>query len=260
MGTRALILALILASPGLAWPTLAARGLLGPSQNPGSTGSAAPTDPQIKADVERRLSQVRPRLSLKVTVEDAMVTLSGKVPNAWAKQEAIDAARKAPGLKFVVSEIEIPRADSDRSLALEVGQALLRSPIYTVYDDVTGGVRDGVVTLRGRVTAPVKVERLGELVARIRGVQSVTNDIRTLPESISDNDLRFEIAYAIYADPMFLNLNMVTLPPIHVVVENGHVTLTGRVRTEIERRRAEVIAQSAAGPARVENKLQVDAR
>jgi hyperosmotically inducible protein len=222
--------------------------------------TATPTDPQIKADVERRLAELRPRPSLTVRVEDAIVTLSGRVPNAWAKQEAIDAARRAAGLKFVVSEIEIPRAENDRGLAFEVGQAILRSSTYTVYDDVTGGVRDGVVTLRGRVTAPVKADRLAELVARIRGVQSVKNDIEVLPASISDNDLRLEVAYSIYGDPMFLNLNMTTLPPIHVIVENGRVTLIGRVHTELEKKRAEVIAQTIAGPARVENRLLVDTK
>src|SRR5439155_21018014 len=132
----------------------------------------------IRTEVERRLSELRPRPALNVTVADAIVTLTGTLPDAWAKHEVIDAARQAPGLKFVVSEIEIPRAENDTVLALEVGQELLRSTAYTVYDEVTGGVRDGVVTLRGRVASPASVERLGELAARIRGVQAVNNEIR----------------------------------------------------------------------------------
>src|SRR5439155_13301773 len=119
------------------------------AQAPGN--AVAPADAQIKTEVERRLSELRPRPALNVTVADAIVTLTGTLPDAWAKHEVIDAARQAPGLKFVVSEIEIPRAENDAVLALEVGQELLRSSVYTVYDDVTGGVRNGVVTLRGRV-------------------------------------------------------------------------------------------------------------
>ncbi|MGB7218911.1 MAG: BON domain-containing protein [Vicinamibacterales bacterium] len=230
-------------------------------QNPGNPGTAAvPSDAQIKAEVERRLAELRPRPKLKVTVAATVVTLSGTVPDAWAKREAIDAARRAAGLTFVVSEIEIPRADSDAALALDVGQELLRSPIYSVFDDVTGGVRDGVVTLRGRVISASKVERLGELVARIRGVQAVNNEIREMATSISDDQLRWAVAQGIYGDAMFLNINMVTMPPIHIVVENGRVTLIGRVHTEIEKQRAGTIAQSIAGPARVENQLRVDKR
>ena len=257
-----LVLLLVLIGPAEAGHYSFRPASTGPMAAPGqSPGSAvAPTDAQIKADVERRLSELRPRPGLKVTVLDAVVELSGTVPSAWAKLQAIDAARRAAGLKFVVSDIEIPRADSDAALALLVGRELLRSPAYTVYDDVAGGVRDGVVTLRGRVTSPVKVERLGELVARVRGVQAVTNEIRTIAESISDNDLRLEIAYGIYGDPMFLNLSMTTMPPIHIVVENGRVTLVGRVHTEIESRRAEAITQTIAGPSRVENRLEVDRR
>ena len=253
------MLLLIPTGQGVAARPLVPPASLQAAQSPGTPGSAvAPTDAQIKADVERRLSELRPRPPLKVTVMDGTVTLTGKLQNAWAKHEAIDAARRAAGLKFVVSEIEIPRADSDASLALEVGQELLRSPIYTVYDDVTGGVRDGVVTLRGRVISAGKIERLGEFVARIRGVQAVNNEIRAMATSISDDQLRFAIAQGIYTDPSFLNLSMAIMPPIHVLVENGRVTLIGRVHTEIEKKRAEAIAQMAAGPARVENKLQVD--
>ena len=218
----------------------------------------APTDAQIKAEVERRLAELRPRPALKVTVADATVTLTGTLPNAWAKHEVIDAARQAPGLKFVVSEIEIPRAETDAVLALEVGQELLRSSVYTVYDDVTGGVRNGVVTLRGRVISPAGVERLGELAARIRGVQAVNNEIREMPPSQSDDRLRYDIAYGIYGDPMFLNLSMTLTPPIHVVVENGRVTLVGRVHTKNEKDRADLIAKLRAGASRVESKLQVD--
>ena len=237
---------------------VSARSRFAPEQTASNAG--APTDAQIKADVERRLSEIRPRPPLKVTVANAEVTLSGKLPSAWAKMEAIDAARKAPGLKFVVSEIEIPRAESDAALAFEVGQELLRSPEYSVWDDVTGGVRDGVVTLRGRVIQASKIDRLGELVARIRGVQALNNEIREMATSISDDRLRYDIAYGIYADPMFLNLTMALMPPIHVLVENGRVTLIGRVHTMIEKERAGAIAQSRAGASRVENNLRVDSQ
>ena len=40
-------------------------------------------------------------------------------------------------------------------------------------------------------------------------------------------------------------------PPIHIIVERGKVALTGAVRTEIEKRKAEIIARSTFGVFRV---------
>jgi len=46
-------------------------------------------------------------------------------------------------------------------------------------------------------------------------------------------------------------------PPIHLIVENGRVTLTGAVGSEVERVKAEMIARSTFGVFNVENKLRV---
>jgi osmotically-inducible protein OsmY len=77
-----------------------------------------------------------------------------------------------------------------------------------------------------------------------------------LPESQSDDRLRVTIANAIYRDDAFINYSMVD-PPIHVIVNRGHVTLTGFVRAEMERFKAESIARSVSGVLAFENKVQI---
>ena len=44
---------------------------------------------------------------------------------------------------------------------------------------------------------------------------------------------------------------MQAVPPIHIVVENGKVTLTGVVGTDLEREKAAMIASATAGVFRV---------
>ena len=217
------------------------------------------TDAEIKAQVEHKVSELGLRTAqVSVAVKDAAVTLSGTVPSLWIKQEAIDRARKADDVAAVVSDLSVMKAESDEALANEVANNVRRYVFYTVFDDVEGNVHDGVVTLTGMVTAPYKATEIADLAARAHGVREVDNKIKTLPASTFDDQLRFTIASRIYRDPLFWNYAIQANPPIHVVVENGHVTLAGVVNSEVERRIADSIARTTLGSFTVENKLRLD--
>jgi osmotically-inducible protein OsmY len=147
---------------------------------------------------------------------------------------------------------------SDRSLANEISDQVRNYVHYTIFDDVQGTVHDGFVTLTGKVTDPYKATEIADRVKRVQGVREVDNKIQSLPVSIFDNELRAEISARIYRDPMFWNLAMQVNPPIHIIVENGHVTLTGVVNSEVERRVAEASARSADYAFSVKNNLRLD--
>ena len=85
---------------------------------------------------------------------------------------------------------------------------------------------------------------------------AIDNRIEVLPASQSDDRIRVAIATAIYRDPAFGDYSMVD-PPVHVIVNNGHVTLVGYVRWPAERIKAESIARTAFGVLALENKVQV---
>lgn len=216
-------------------------------------------DSQIKAQVEHKISELDLGSShVSVAVKDGVVTLSGTVPSLWLKEEAIDRARKSDDVTSVVSDLSVMKAESDDALANEVADKVRRYVFYTVYDDVEGNVHDGTVTLTGTVTAPYKAGEIANLVARVHGVREIDNKIKTAPVSTFDDQLRFTIASRIYRDPLFWNYAIQANPPIHVVVENGHVTLTGVVNSEVERRKAESIARTTFGSFTVDNKLRLD--
>src|SRR5690606_5838378 len=66
---------------------------------------------------------------------------------------------------------------ADEVLGQRVAGAIRSYARYTIFDEVTVHVEDQHVTLTGRVTVPVKKQEIGERVARIEGIRSLTNDI-----------------------------------------------------------------------------------
>src|ERR1041384_6569096 len=117
----------------------------------------------------------------------------------------------------------------------DVAQSVNRYVHFTIFDDVNANVKDGVVTLTGRVTMPYKRDDIMKRVADVDGVQEVRDRIEVLPVSQSDDRLRYQIARAIYGNPNFWNYAIGPNPPIHIVVDHGHVTLTGVVNNNVDR-------------------------
>ena len=147
----------------------------------------------------------------------------------------------------------------DSSLARSIRHEVLMYPRYTMWDDIAFRVENGRVELNGEVTQPYKKDELGKIVASIPGVTAVTNDLKVLPFSTFDDRLRIQVARAIYGDPVLSRYGMGAIPSIHIIVDNGHVTLTGSVATENDRQVAFIRASGAGlafGP--VDNRLSVE--
>ncbi len=214
-------------------------------------------DGQIKADVQRQLAKVDASASrLTVDVRDGVVMLSGDVATLWVKQEAVKRALKVDGVHSLMADLTIAKAENEATLLRQVGDAIRHYDLYTVYDSIEGRVRNGTVRLEGAVTEPKKSSDILERVAKVRGVQAIDDGIVVLPASQNDDRLRVTIATAIYRDEAFQNYSMVD-PPVHVIVNNGHVTLVGFVRSQIERIKAQSIASMMSGVLAVENKVQL---
>ena len=66
------------------------------------------------------------------------------------------------------------------------------------------------------------------------------------------------IANTLYRDPTFSNYASQAIPPIHIVVRNSSVLLTGVVNSEVERRKAETIVRNIPGILGVQNALRIE--
>ena len=139
----------------------------------------------------------------------------------------------------------------------DVSNQVLGYVNFTVFDDISASVEDGVVTLTGHVTMPYKKEDIARRVSRVAGVNVVQNKIQVLPVSIFDDELRYRIARAIYGNPAFWHYANMAQPPIHIVVKNGHVTLAGVVNSNVERALARSLA-TGLGAFDVTNTLKTD--
>ncbi len=152
-----------------------------------------------------------------------------------------------------------PAPQSDETIARQVRHEILMYSRYGIFDDVNYKVVRGSVELTGAVTEPYKKSDLGHIVQRIPGVASVTNALEVLPLSPMDNRLRWQVARAIYGDSNLSRYAIQAVPPIHIIVDNGRVTLEGVVNTDLEKQVAGLRAASAGlsfGP--ITNNLRVE--
>jgi len=140
----------------------------------------------------------------------------------------------------------------------EVQKQVLRYTHFTIFDNVDTQVNDGVVTLTGQVTMPYKANDIEKRVAKAAGVRQVINRLTVLPVSQFDDQLRLRIARAIYTNPNFSIYGSMVNPPIHVIVDHGHVTLEGVVNSDLDKQVARTIASSFPAFS-VKNNLKTDA-
>ena len=149
----------------------------------------------------------------------------------------------------------------DIRLLDEVAKKVNTYAWFTVFDDVNASLDNGVVTLTGKVTMPYKRNDIANRVAKVDGIREVHNKIEVLPVSQMDDDLRYRIARAIYSHPAFWHYATMIDPPIHIIVDRGHVTLTGVVNSEVDRMVARSLAsQFLAFSVKSEIKTTAEAR
>ncbi len=146
----------------------------------------------------------------------------------------------------------------DAAIFRDVAKEVSTYTRFTVFDDLQASVTDGVVVLYGKVTMPYKRDDIARRVAGVAGVKQVVDKIQVLPVSPFDDGLRYQIARAIYGNPSFWHYASMVNPPIHILVENGNVTLTGVVNNNVERVLARSLA-SGFNAFSVKSELKTDA-
>lgn len=142
-------------------------------------------------------------------------------------------------------------------LQQEVRHQLLLLPYYTVFDQLGYSVNGYTVTLTGAVVNPTLKSDADGAVKHIEGVEKVDNQIHVLPNSSMDNQIRRAEYRKIYSQPTLSRYGLGNLQSIHILVENGHVTLTGYVDNESDKNVANIQANSVPNVFSVKNDLVV---
>jgi hyperosmotically inducible protein len=128
--------------------------------------------------------------------------------------------------------------ENETQLAQQVRHALLMLPYYSIFDELSFSLNGSVVTLQGACPPepPWDIKSEAEAsVKRVKGVTQVINNIKTLPLSPMDWQIRRAEQRAIYGDSQIgMRYGDQALPSIHIIVDNGHVTLTGVVDNQFD--------------------------
>jgi hyperosmotically inducible protein len=149
-----------------------------------------------------------------------------------------------------------PQRSQDR-ISREVFHELVMLPQLTIFDNLQYKVDGDKVTLTGQVRNAVLKDEAEKSVKHIEGVDSVNNQIEVLPASGNDDRIRRQVARAIFNDERLFPYSMGSVPPIHIIVKGGHVTLVGIVNSEADKNEANIRANGVPGVFSVDNQLQV---
>ena len=147
---------------------------------------------------------------------------------------------------------------AETRLEREVRRALVTLPFYSLFDHFTFRVDGYTVTLMGKVTRPTLKSGAENVVKNIEGVEKVVNQIEVLPLSPNDDRLRLSVYRAIYGHTALQTLAIRAVPPIHIIVEKGNVTLEGVVASEMQKNIAGIQANGVHGVFSVKNNLRVE--
>jgi hyperosmotically inducible protein len=127
---------------------------------------------------------------------------------------------------------------NESPLARQIRHNLLMLPYYSIFDDLTFQLDGSVVTLQGVCPPepPWDITRDAEdAVKKVPGVTKVIDQIKLLPLSPMDWTIRRAEQQAIYGNPQIaMRYGYQALPSIHIIVENGHVTLDGVVDNQFD--------------------------
>ena len=219
-----------------------------------------PQDLKMQQAVNQELGKHSYSKNVQAVVDDQIATLSGSVDCYRDKLRAARAIRKTPGLQGTRNQITVGgKTVADDVLREQIAKKLRTDRVGqgNTFNSFTLDVRQGVVTLGGDARTDVDRDSALALVQDTCGVKDVVNQVRVLPTSIFDDRIRAAVARAVYGDPVLQKYAIDPQQPIRIVVDHGHVTLTGVVNSAMDSQVAEIRAKEVPGVFSVTNKLVV---
>jgi osmotically-inducible protein OsmY len=140
-------------------------------------------------------------------------------------------------------------------IAEEVRHQIVTLPGYRVFDFLAYRIDGSKVKLFGHVTRLALKGAAEEAVKSIAGVTGVSNEIEVLRPSPTDEIIRFAVYQAIYSRESLQKYQLGAVAPIHIIVENGNVTLEGVVNSAGDKDLAGLAAMGVSGVLKLVNNL-----
>jgi len=190
-----------------------------------------------------------------------LALLLALAPAIWQNPQGSAATTTAPNSQSTSPKTQnapLSQKGIDR-IVKEVHHELVMLPFYGVFDNLAYKVSpDGTVTLLGQVSRPTLKSDAENVVKRIEGVERVDNQLKVLPTSPNDDRIRRAVYNAIYRNDVLSQYALRAVPPIHIIVDNGNVTLEGVVARQMDKQIAEIQTKSVPGVFGVTDNLKVE--
>ncbi len=219
------------------------------------TSSNPYQDRQIQAALEDRFSldPIVHSNGIDVSVDNGIVELSGFVPTLLEKSRSTNLSELVRGVSVVVNYIQVRPTPSrtDADLIRDLRRSLLEDPATELQELDVSVTPGGAVTLSGSVDSWGERELAELVVASVRGVTAVQNQLQVRasgnrPDAEIQADINGLLRWSIYVDHELVRVRVV----------NGVVYLSGVVASAAEKKRAWLYALRS-GATKVENELEV---
>ena len=215
------------------------------------------SDIQIQQDVMRELRWDTRIGSTEVAVEvdKGIVSLTGTVENFAKKHAATEAAHRVAGVLDVANDVQVHLPGSPGRTDTEIARAIrsaLEWDAFVPDQRIKSSVSEGWVTLEGEVDFLREREDAGKVVRRLGGVRGVWNQITVKPKKVDPVALRRMIGEALERRAER------EADEIGVTVDDGSVTLSGKVHSWLEKNAVVGVIGHAPGVRTVSDKLRIE--
>jgi len=191
-------------------------------------------------------------ISIGVTAQNGIVTLSGHVDSYEKKVEIEKIVKKVRGVKALVEHLEVQHgivAESDEDLAIKaLGAIKMNTSIPE--EDIKIVVANGWIYLIGAVDWNYQKMAAEHAVGSIIGVKGVVNSL-LIHSTTTDTIEQKAIQNALKRSGLLRNKS------IEVAVDDNVVTLTGQVDSILQKEEAERITWNSPGIWRIKNQIDI---
>jgi osmotically-inducible protein OsmY len=215
------------------------------------------SDVQIQQDVMRELrwdTRIGPA-KVGVEVDRGIVTLTGTLENFAKKHAATEAAYRVAGVLDVANDIVVHLAGSPGKTDTEIARAVrsaLEWDAFVPDQHIRSNVSEGWVSLEGEVDYLRESEDAARVVRRLEGVKGVWNQITVRPKKVEPVAVRQMIEEALERRAER------EAEQIGVAVDDGKVTLSGKVHSWLEKDAVVGVVGHAPGVRTVNDRLRIE--
>ena len=192
--------------------------------------------------------------TIGVAIEDGIIALTGHVGSYAAKANAERIVKRVHGVKGVANDLEVKLPTSLERDDVDIARSAVNALEWNVAvpkGRIKVTVSNGWVTLDGSVDWYYQKRAAEDAVFLLAGVRGVGNNITVAVKQVHAQDVKAKIEAALKRNAEIDSKKIV------VQAGDGKVTLTGEVRSWVERQDAVDAAWSAPGVTNVVDQIRI---